>query len=935
MNGRLWIAAALLASGGSLFAAEEKTTPAPLFHWEAEALTIAGAEPETDYNNGASGGQYVYLPKAQKDAKAPPQSSLTAEFDAAPGRYLVRVRALAVNGGSDSVFLFADGQRVETGKFAKYGEWVWLEAPVALAAAGPHSLVLAPREPARIDAVEILPAAGGELMNAVAIRQSIPTVPEPNDSRPLDVNPPTFRWVGKWDQPYTLQLARADAPWREAQEVADIQETFYRPLQPLAAGPWKWRVQPQGDPWLPEQRFDVKEDTARWPIPPWRETYERFPQEHPRLWLRKDELPALRERLAAADKDLVANFTRQLEKTLGAKLSLEEDKAAKKTEDRKSSTIQRTASKKDAGDMMGPVGNLAFFAVLMSRDDFAQEAIRRAMAATQLDPKGYTSQRVSDFANGNIVKNVALAYDLLYDRLTPEQRQAMLDCLHARIAGVYKPELEQRLYSAHCWQRVFLDLSYGALAAWDADPEMAEWLRWAAKITVATYPWYGGADGASEEGGQYFTGTDMLSSLEMVRFWKRACGLELTGNPWFGNDPWYVVYSCPLTGPTSRFGDHSPDKSNPNAQRAMAALMQADQYGNPFAAAYAKAVIEQLGEPAFRRSGPGDTAFARLWLTDGPFGRTPPKPLADLPAAHVFPDTGLAFIHSAFADPGKNVMFEFRSSPYGAFNHAHADQNSFNISAYGEELIIDSGHYTSFGDAHHYGFTVKQKAHNLILVDGQDEPSRELEAYGQIIGFAQGKDWAWVLGDAKTAYFKTPLERQCRQCVWLGGGETQTFVIFDSIAAKDGKPHRYEWLLHSANPPELDEAAQKALLATEKAQARVTWLAPRGLKYSLTDQFDPPAENWRPDKQKIEFPNQWHMKAAPAEGAPSQAFLTVIQVGPKGAEPPAQPALDGETGLRVGDWQLLFSDDGVKAARGGQTVFEGKAGQIAGDSPRP
>jgi hypothetical protein len=909
-------------------AADQTAMPSAPFHWEAESLKAVGSEPEIKFAAGASGGKYAYLPRGQKDAGAVPKSSLTARFDAPAGRYLARVRAFGVNGSSDSLFVGADGQNPRSVGVKTLGEWVWLETPVQLANDGAHTLVVAAREPARVDVVELVPQATDEISGAVAMRQSIPVVPEPNAWRGPDINPPTFRWVGGWDKPHTLHLARADTAWEQAQEIKNITETFYRPLEPLATGAWKWRVKAEGEPWLPAQTFAIKENTTRWPLPEWESLFRRFSREHPRLLCGKADLPGLREKINGPMRDLAVRWTDDLKKKIGVKLSLEEDKVSEKKSDRKAATIQRTSSKKDAGDLMQPVECLALLAVVMNRDEFAQEAIRRALAAAQLDPKGYTSHEISDFANGAIVRNVAEVYDLLYDRLTPEQRQTLRVCLRARVLDAYKPRLEQRLYSAHGWQHVFFDLCHGALALWDEDAEMANWLRWALKLTAATYPWYGGADGASEEGGGYFSGTDLMSSLRMARFWKNACGLDLAGNPWFRNDPWYVIYSCPVSGPVSRFGDHSPEKEMPTPTRAMAAMIQADRYGNPFAAAYAQAIIQRREPEHFTKFGPGNATFAVDWLLEGPFGRTQPKPLTELPPGHVFPETGLAFIHNALHDANRNVMFEFRASPYGAFNHAHADQNSFNLSACGDELIVDAGHYTSFGDEHHYGYTVKQKAHNLILVDGKDEPSRELAAYGRIIGFGQGKDWAWVMGDAKTAYFKTPLERYNRQCIWLRGADTQTYVIFDSIAAKDGKPHRFDWLLHSLNQPALDDPAQKAKLTTPKAQAQVTWLWPAGLKYSLSDQFDPPAQNWRPDRQKLQFPNQWHLTATPMTSAANQTFLTVIQAGPKDGNPAPAPVRESATAVRIGEWQLNFTDDSVQISRASQPVFTGKAGNL-------
>jgi hypothetical protein len=61
----------------------------------------------------------------------------------------------------------------------------------------------------------------------------------------------------------------------------------------------------------------------------------------------------------------------------------------------------------------------------------------------------------------------------------------------------------------------------------------------------------------------------------------------------------------------------------------------------------------------------------------------------------------------------------FHSAPYGAFGHGHADQNSFHIIAYDEDLLIDSGYFTPAGDPHRQQWSIRTPAHNTLLVDGE------------------------------------------------------------------------------------------------------------------------------------------------------------------------------------------------------------------------
>ena len=923
------LALLLIASGLLLPQAGRAADKRPALRWQAESLRAVAGEKETKYATDAAGGAYVYLPKGQKSATAELRSRLETEFRAAAGYYQLRVRALATGGGTDSFHVLLNGRHVTTLGLREHGKWVWRTTDLKLDTAGPHKIVLAAREPSRIDAVELIPTPGPTGTGTIPrphIRQNGPVRPEPNGLTAIDVNPPTFRWAGNWKKPYTLQRKRPDESWDRAVTVDGIAATYHRPLQPLEPGAWEWRVREAGGAWIGPTTFEIDAETARWAIPPWEQTFAKLSRGHPRILTSPAELPALRKKADGPLKDFMAEWARRLRKQIGAKLPLTGQEERKDHKDPRAKTMQRVTSKSEVGRLIGSVGQMAFLSVLLDRDDFAAEAIRRTMLAASFDPNGYTSHAVSDFANGKIVRNAALAYDLLHDRLTGDQRKVLREMIHARLFH-FRPKLEQRPFAAHGWQFIMGDLTVGALAIWDEDPEAMEWLKWSAQAFVAFYPWFGGPDGGSAEGVGYYTGTNLCSALGQRMLWKRAAGIDLAGHPWYRNTAYFMMYGHPPGQPQSQFSDHSPSAGPPNDTKAAAAMILGDWFGDPHAIAYGQAIAADMGGRTFRSAAWGGYLIPELWVTEGPFGRTAPAPLTGLPHGRVFHDVGVAYLHSAMTDPKRNVFFEFRSSPYAGFNHAHADQNSFNITACGERIVVDSGYYTSYGDEHHYGWTIQTKAHNTVLVDGTGQPSRTLDAYGKIVGFEQGKDWAWMAGEAARAYRDPPMKRFRRQVVWLEGADVQTYVIFDSLAAADGEPHAYSWLLHTPTKPAIDAKAQRADVRGETVQARVTWLAPKGLAISVTDQFDPPAENWRPDKQKYKLPDQWHLTAVPDRKAPAQTFLTVIQVSRIDADTKLPtPAAAGATAVQIGNTLIRFTEESARIQRNDKTVFDSPAG---------
>ena len=653
--------------------------------WEAEQLSPVGAKAETQYQPGASGGRYVFLAKGHmKDGKAS-AARFVARFSAGSGQAKLRVRALALNRGTDSFWWWIDGDRPRNRGVKATREWVWASVGTFLRYDGAHTLTIAAREPIRIDAVELV--LGGPL--AMQLRQTTPAMPEPNELRPVDINPPTFRWMGDWSRPYALQLAR-DRDFAHATTFESIHETFLRPREPLEPGRWFWRYRAGQDPWSRPVPFVVPDDAAKWPILAWDEYMAHLPKTHPRLWMRPEDLPALEAKARGPLQRHIAAWCKRGERNLGKPLPLEQDQQAQRHTDYQARTVQRVASKMAALRMMNPAGELAFLAMVTGRQDLADEATRRAMVAARLDPKAFTSHGVSDFANGSIVTNLARVYDYLHDRLSEDQRAAIRKAILARCFH-YKPKLEQRLFSAHGWQHVVQDLTSGALAIYDEDERARQWLEWSLKMFVSLYPWWGGAEGGSAECVSYYLGTNMLTSLSSATFWKAAVGVDLAqGNPWYRANAWLPVYGHPLSGPMSQFGDHGAGYNRPSWKTAFAALRMADLHGNGHAAAYADAASGRLGAAAIARAFRGSNGIlATLWM---PFREAKREPLADLPPGRAFRDVGLVFLHSGLGDPTGNVMLEFRSSPYGSFNHAHADQNSFNIHAFGLPLIVDSGH---------------------------------------------------------------------------------------------------------------------------------------------------------------------------------------------------------------------------------------------------
>jgi hypothetical protein len=862
---------------------------------EAESLVAVGAEAEQTHADTASGGAYVFLPETQmKNEK--PNSWIEVPIADMRGIYRVRVRALALSGGTDSLRYGTEAPWSSIGLGTDYGEWRWYEFDMyEHSPEGVTTLLIGAREPARIDAIEVIRMKDAPC----SPHQSSPMRPEPNACSPVDVNPPTFRWREQGDDVIcSVQVAR-DVDFAEIVYEGESDASYLRPLEPLPDGEelhWRWRSDRWEDgAWSAPESFEIPSDLAEWPLPPWEESFARIPEGHPRVWMRPEELEALREWAAGDGVETIDRWRSRLNSELGKDLPLEDVKQKGEGLTREEGVIQRITFKGEAGRTAGQMQNLALMYALTGDESYAEEVRRRALLIAGLDARGYASHEVSDFGNGNLVEGMAWAYELTRDYLSDEELATIRDAIHERLA-ITAPtfhRLEQRLHNAHAWQHTMLQFMAGALAIADEVPEAAEWFRWGVKTTVALYPWFGGADGGSAEMANYFAGTNLHSSMQMRDLIYHATGIDLCDNPWYTNNVYYTIYAHPPNHHRSQFGDHGggPMSSGLHRRAMLATRYRAALLDDPDAAAFAAAYATAGGVKLDSVASLLDT-YRRL-RPEIP----EPRPLSQLPAARAFRDIGVVYLHTGIERPEDNVFLEFKSGPFGSHGHSHNDQNTFNLSAYNEPLLVDTGYYHSYGDAHHAGWTMRTKAHNGILFDGTGQPNSSLDAFGRLIAFEEGAEFMYTAGEAKWAYDEVEIDRFTRHILAL---KPDIYLVYDQIETPEAHTHHY--LLHAESEMAIDEAAKTVdVVGREEARCRVTLVEPAGLAISQHHEFDPPALRWRDDRG-FEMADQWHLTAQPAKAADTRRFLAVIEVGRRGDEPVAQVERlqgDGWLGVRI------------------------------------
>ncbi len=156
-----------------------------------------------------------------------------------------------------------------------------------------------------------------------------------------------------------------------------------------------------------------------------------------------------------------------------------------------------------------------------------------------------------------------------------------------------------------------------------------------------------------------------------------------------------------------------------------------------------------------------------------------------------FPAAGHATFRSGWGTDDLWLMLVADHGPARKSLHNHADGASFALSAYGEDLLIDTGYYKP--DSMQNPLTTDSPSHNVILVDGVGAPKRGLlNTWGDTDAFLEnthdGEMVAWAEG--RIAYEKAEIRRG------IAFARKRYFVVADRIQSEVATPRTFQWRAH-------------------------------------------------------------------------------------------------------------------------------------------
>lgn len=496
------------------------------------------------------------------------------------------------------------------------------------------------------------------------------------------------------------------------------------------------------------------------------------------------------------------------------------------------------------------IGYNAFVAYL-TNDAEARTAAKNALLDvsrwSRWEPPWFTAHgQHTYYPAGQLAAEAALGYDLLYEHLSEAERSLVRRALiEKQIEPTYREYfLDNRaMTNTSNWisHTVGGALIAASAIAGDVKPEESNGkfelylngllLKIEAHIAASFLP-----DGSYGEGISYHE-FDSETSAPMTVALRRAFGIDYFNTTPVKDSLAYALYT--LTEPTSAsldMGDTHPPGG----------------HGIPALVYQSKDPVLRWYYARFERP-----SLQQFIFYDESVAPQSPKE-ANLPTSRIFAEKGNATFRTGWGGADEIALL-FRAG--ANFNHHHADEGAFLLTAFGEPLITEAGWSDYYKDPYYATFFTQAVGHNTILVDGDPESQtipdtpqfKALDDYPRITDSLTSEFFDGV-GSELSSVYKNRLERYERRVVFV---KPHYFVVFDDLKTR-GNPAKFDFLLHLPNRAGIKSEGATAIYNGEKASLGVRWFAPDEAKLSV--------ENGR-------IPYPVFSARTPAETPPQPAYL--------------------------------------------------------------
>lgn len=653
--------------------------------------------------------------------------------------------------------------------------------------------------------------------------------------------------------------------------IENYGEPVYLPFEAFKPGTYYWT-------WSTSSHraevfwFEVPESAVVVEVPPAAEWVRRMPADHPRLFTRSEHLPGLRE----ARNTHKAVLWQQLKTDADAILAERHETEEPPTLPDRNADYQAWF-KIWYGIMWGTRGfvkgaatlSLAYLA--SGEKSYAVAACQRMASVAKWDPEGGSYLGHNDEAHMSVIWHGPSACDWAWDQFTDDERALVIAQYrdrgritfdHMRNRGYYGVTR----FDSHAGREIVF-LANVAFVFHDHIPEALEWLDWLRPVLCGVWPIWAEDDGAWAEGLSY--GTAYVEIMTMfASALKHGAGIDLYRRPFWQNHTEWRRLCLPPYAEWMGFGDHSERwgytwLNNANLIELIDRETGACAMGDHVAAFRKEA--EHLFTPPERQS-PG--VSAQLYLTSGP--ETPAKSdTKTATALRVFPEVGWAVIRTNLHKADQDIAFIFRSSPYGAVSHSHANNNDFILHVAGKVMAMPSGYYAGYGSDHHAHWVWHTKSHNCITLSDAPQIMRSHDSRGMVDhGFEDGK-LIYFRGLADASY-QDRAERCRRHICFLRAHNS--FLLVDEFVARPDISSSLQWNIHSWNPFTVDHAGKHFAMERDGSTVSAHILHHQNGYFTMSDGWDPPPTSVKANE---EWRQQYHLRYTPS-GLEPQRNLGVL-----------------------------------------------------------
>ncbi len=700
----------------------------------------------------------------------------------------------------------------------------------------------------------------------------------PEQDAASQVTPPSFCWrpqrdITSWELECT---AVSGSPFRY---VASVEDTnVHCPPKVFPPGCYQWRYrgtdhQGRPTPWSRMRSFSIKAGASEMPMPVRSELLARIPTHHPRLFVRPEQMPHLRQLAQGPLNDLFRQLVKQSDQLVANPPPTSEPPKYPPGTVRNSDAWRTIwwGNRTYTTRALNGAATLAFTRLLGGKEEYGQLAKRILMDCAQWDPKGSTGYRYNDEAGMPYAYYFARTYSFVHDLLSEDQRQQCRHVLQVRGEEMYRhlnPRHLWRPYSSHS-NRAWHFLGEVGIAMHGEIEEADDWIWMAMNVFYNVYPVWSDEDGGWHEGYVYWN-----SYISRFTWWadvmRAAMRINAYNKPYFSQCGYFPMYLLPPGKIGGGFGDLNAKARSSGAVPLVTQL--AAQSGNEYWQWY----VEQMKGP---KPTTGYVGFIR-----GALPKVTARSPDDLPTSRIFRGVGVAMLNTTIKDANQDVQVLFKSSRFGTQSHGYDANNSFLIWAFGQRLLIRSGYRDSYGTPHHKNWMWSTRSVNDITVDGESQMRHSAAARGDIIAFKTTPTIDVVVGEAGDTYRDKPnqpsrLDRLTRSILFIKPG---LIVVFDQLVAK--QPARFQYWLHATK--KFTIADQRSIrLQVGGTKCNIAFLAPESLQLTQTNEYDP---NPRP---RIKL-REWHLTAETPIKAKQVEFIAVYTPHRKTDSPPPTPRIE-------------------------------------------